>query len=73
MLGALDQLYDGQRTGRYRWDQLRKTEKTHCGTLVEINMQREFLFEDGSKLDFSSRVPMSTASTARVRLDGWCH
>lgn len=50
---TLDQLYDGQRTGRYRWDQLHKTEKTHCGTLVEINMQREFLFEDGSKLDFS--------------------
>lgn len=49
---ALDQLYDGQRTGRYRWDQLHKTEKTHCGTLVEINMQREFSFEDGDKLDY---------------------
>ena len=50
---TLDQLYDGMRTGRYRWDQLHKTEKTHCGTLVEINMQREFGFEDGEKLDFS--------------------
>lgn len=49
---TLDQLYDGMRTGRYRWDQLHKTEKTHCGTLVEINMQREFGFEDGEKLDF---------------------
>ena len=49
---TLDQLYDGMRTGRYRWDQLHKTEKTHCGTLVEINMQREFGFEDGKKLDF---------------------
>jgi hypothetical protein len=25
---TFDQLYDGQRTGRYRWDQLYKTEKT---------------------------------------------
>lgn len=49
---TLDQLYDGQRTGRYRWDQLLKTEKTHCGTLVEINLHREFQFEDGVKLDF---------------------
>lgn len=49
---TIDQLYDGQRTGRYRWDQLFKTEKTHCGTLVEINMQREFKFADGDTLDF---------------------
>ena len=49
---TLDQLYDGARTGRYRWEQLHKTEKTHCGTLVEINMQREFGFLDGRKLDF---------------------
>lgn len=50
---TLDQLYDGQHTGRYRWDQLHKTEKTHCGTLVEINLHREFQFEDGDKLDYS--------------------
>ncbi len=50
---TIDQLYDGQRTGRYRWDQLYKTEKTHCGTLVEINLQREFEFADGEILDFS--------------------
>ncbi len=49
---TLDQLYDGQRTRRYRWDQLHKTEKTHCGTLVEINLHREFCFEDGDKLDY---------------------
>ena len=49
---TFDQLYDGQRTGRYRWDQLFKTEKTHCGTLVEINLQREFRFEDGVAMDF---------------------
>src|SRR6266704_2051576 len=49
---TLDQLYDGQRTGRYFWEQLYKTEKTHCGTLVEINLQREFNFADGDKLDY---------------------
>ncbi|MEU4607199.1 NaeI family type II restriction endonuclease [Kribbella sp. NPDC023972] len=37
-----DQLYDGQHTGRFRWDQLFKTEKTHYGTLLEINLRREF-------------------------------
>lgn len=49
---TFDQLYDGQRTGRYRWDQLYKTEKTHCGTLLEINLNREFKFESGDKLDY---------------------
>jgi len=51
---TLDQLYDGQHTGRYRWDQLFKTEKTHCGTLVEINLRRAFddLIDDGETLDY---------------------
>lgn len=49
---TFDQLYDGQRTGRYRWDQLYKTEKTHYGTLIEINLQREFSFADGDVLDY---------------------
>lgn len=49
---TLDQLYDGQRTRRYHWQQLFKTEKTHCGTLVEINLQREFKFQDGIILDY---------------------
>lgn len=49
---TFDQLYDGQRTGRYRWDQLFKTEKTHYGTLIEINLQREFGFDDGEVLDY---------------------
>lgn len=48
-----DILLDGQHTGRYRWNQLYKTEKTHFGTLVEINLQREFTFADGAAMDFS--------------------
>jgi hypothetical protein len=51
---TFDQLYDGQHTGRYKVDQLHKTEKTHFGTLFEINFRREFddVVDDGDKLDF---------------------
>jgi hypothetical protein len=49
---TFDQLYDGQRTGRYRWEDLFKTEKTHYGTLIEINLQRKFEFDDGDVLDY---------------------
>jgi hypothetical protein len=49
-----DQLYDGQHTGRYFWEQLYKTEKTHYGTLIEINLRREFddVIQDGTLLDY---------------------
>jgi hypothetical protein len=47
-----DQLYDGQHSGRWNYDQLHKTEKTHMGTLVEINLQREFGFTDGDSTDY---------------------
>ncbi len=50
---TFDMLLDGQHTGRFRWEQLHKTEKTHCGTLIEINLQREFDFADGEILDYS--------------------
>lgn len=49
---TFDQLYDGQHTGRYSVEQLFKTEKTHFGTLIEINLQREFGLADGDVLDF---------------------
>ena len=51
---TFDQLYDGQHTGRFAWDQLYKTEKTHFGTLLEINVRREFkdIIGDGAVLDF---------------------
>lgn len=52
MRRTFDQIYDGARTGRYKWSHLYKTEKTHFGTLLEINLQREFGFEDGLKLDY---------------------
>lgn len=51
---TFDQLYDGQHTGRFRWDQLYKTEKTHFGTLLEINLRRSLpdVISDGRRLDF---------------------
>jgi hypothetical protein len=51
--GALDMLLDGQHTGRYRWDQLHKTEKTHAGTLVEIALARALPLADGTALDYT--------------------
>lgn len=52
---TFDQLYDGQRTGRYSWEQLYKTEKTHFGTLLEINLRREYndVLDDGKMLDYA--------------------
>jgi hypothetical protein len=67
---TLDQLYDGQRTGRFRWDQLLKTEKTHCGTLVEINLHREFRFMDGQKLDYRIAETEVDCKYSQ-RLGGW--
>lgn len=49
---TFDQLYDGQHTGRWNFADLHKTEKTHMGTLVEINLHREFDFEDGDTTDY---------------------
>ena len=49
---TLDQLYDGQHSGRWNYEQLHKTEKTHMGTLVEINLHREFEFADGDATDY---------------------
>jgi hypothetical protein len=51
--GALDMLLDGQHTGRYRWDQLHKTEKTHAGTLIEIALARTLRLADGTTLDYT--------------------
>ncbi|MCI3154042.1 restriction endonuclease [Streptomyces sp. GB4-14] len=56
---TIDQLLNGEATGRYDWNQLYKTEKTHAGTLVEINLQREFKFADGGDVgSFDDKHPM---------------
>lgn len=47
-----DQVYNGQDTGRFKWEDLMKTEKTHFGSLFEINAQRYFKFRSGESTDF---------------------
>lgn len=66
-----DMIYNGQETGRYRWDQLMKTEKTHFGTLFEINAQREFLFEgrDEDKTDYRIAGHLVDAKWSQKRGD----
>ncbi|HCG47146.1 NaeI family type II restriction endonuclease [Corynebacterium flavescens] len=51
---SFDQIYDGQHTGRYSIDQLSKTESAHLGSIVEINIRREFdgFIQDGEAMDF---------------------
>ncbi|MFD3406696.1 NaeI family type II restriction endonuclease [Kribbella sp. NPDC058693] len=49
---TLDQLLDGRRRGRWNYSALHKTEKTYMGTLVEINLHREFEFADGDVTDY---------------------
>lgn len=65
-----DQLYDGQRTGRWSPDQLHKTEKTHMGTLVEINVHRAFAFGDGERMDYSI-AGIEVDCKFAARLGGW--
>jgi hypothetical protein len=67
---TFDQIYDGQRTGRYSIDRLAKTERTHIGTLVEINMQRRFRYADGEDLDFSIAGHDVDAKYS-MRFGGW--
>lgn len=49
---SLDELLDGQRTGRWAYQHLSKTEKTHLGTVVEVNLTKEFDFPNGVDLDW---------------------
>lgn len=52
---SLDELLDGQRTGRWAYQHLSKTEKTHLGTAVEVNLTKEFEIEGGADLDWRIR------------------
>jgi len=67
---TFDMVYNGQDTGRYRWDQLMKTEKTHFGTLFEINAQREFGFPGGTTTDYEIAGHQVDAKWSQS-LGGW--
>jgi hypothetical protein len=49
---SLDELLDGQRTGRWAYQHLSKTERTYLGTAVEVNLTKEFDFANGDHLDW---------------------
>ncbi|MFF4753118.1 NaeI family type II restriction endonuclease [Streptomyces sp. NPDC002514] len=49
---ALDEVLDGQRTGRYDVDMLEKTEKTYLGTKVEIVCRAAFDLPLGDVMDY---------------------
>jgi hypothetical protein len=53
---SFDEVMDGQRTGRFRFEELRNSEKTYLGTKVEILLREEFDLALGlppKKLDYS--------------------
>jgi len=49
---SFDEVFDGQRTGRYSLKQLTKVEKTYIGTKVEIVIQTEFGLQRGQRMDY---------------------
>ena len=49
---SFDEVFDGQRTGRYSLAQLSKVEKTYIGTKVEIVVQAEFGLQRGNRMDY---------------------
>jgi hypothetical protein len=48
---SFDEVIDGPRTGRYRIEELEKTEKTYIGTKVEIILRNELALPRGVVLD----------------------
>lgn len=48
---SFDEVIDGPRTGRYRIEQLEKTEKTYIGTKVEIVLRNQLELPRGKLLD----------------------
>jgi Restriction endonuclease NaeI len=62
---SLDIVLDGQRTGRWCYGHLTKTEKTHLGTVIEIELQKEFGISDEGPLDYAiAGVPVDCKFSA---------
>lgn len=49
---GFDEVLDGQRTGRWRLEDLEKTEKTYIGTKIEILVRTSLGIAKGEQLDF---------------------
>lgn len=48
---AIDEVIDGPRTGRYRYEELESQEKAYIGTRIEIVVRTEFELEAEGRLD----------------------
>lgn len=48
---AIDEVIDGSRTGRYRYEELESQEKAYIGTRIEIVVRTEFELEREGRLD----------------------
>jgi hypothetical protein len=67
---ALDQTYDGRRTGRWDLTQLTKSETAHIGSLIEVWLQRVLDLDDG--INTSLQIAgHDVACTWSERIDGW--
>lgn len=67
---SFDEVFDGQRTGRYSLTQLSKVEKTYIGTKVEIVIQSEFGLERGERMDYLVAGEEVDAKWS-IRSGGW--
>lgn len=67
---SFDEVFDGQRTGRYSLAQLSKVEKTYIGTKVEIVVQSEFGLERGERMDYLVAGEEVDAKWS-IRSGGW--
>lgn len=67
---SFDEVFDGQRTGRYSLSQLSKVEKTYIGTKVEIVVQSEFGLERGERMDYLVAGEEVDAKWS-IRSGGW--
>ena len=68
------QIYNGQKTGHYCYDQLTKTEKTHFGTLIEIAVRKEFddIIDDGQQHHLDYRIAnVDVDCKFSMRKAGW--
>lgn len=67
---SFDEVFDGQRTGRYSLDQLSKVEKSYIGTKIEIVVQDEFGLERGRRMDYLI-VDEEVDAKWSMRSGGW--
>ncbi|MEI5103185.1 NaeI family type II restriction endonuclease [Streptomyces sp. PmtG] len=66
---SIDEVLDGQRTGRYNINELEKTEKTYLGTKIEIVARSEFDLGRGQHMDY--RIAGNDVDSKFTSGDNW--